>query len=251
MTATPDLDPTTRARLTAVSTATLTTVLFKRGFRNTFLQGLNRLQGSSPNLVGPAYTMRYIPAREDLDGLNAFEDPAHPQRVGVEQCPAGHVLVIDSREDATAASAGNLLATRLMHRGVAGMVTDGGFRDTPEISAMAIPAYHARPSAPTNLIRHHAIDLQLPIACGGVAIYPGDVMVGDGEGLVCIPRNIVDVVANESYVQTMYEDWVAERVQAGSALPGLYPLTDPAQRQAYEAWRAANTARYPLLQAAA
>lgn len=239
------LDPVTAQRLAAVSTATLTTVLFKRGFRNTFLQGLRPLHGGSANMVGRAYTLRYIPAREDMDGLDAFEDRAHPQRVAVEQCPAGSVLVIDSRGDASAASAGNLLLTRLQQRGCAGIVTDGGFRDSPEIAAMGLPAYHARPSAPTNLIRHHAIDVQLPIACGGVSVYPGDLVVGDAEGVVVIPSAIATAVAAEAYEQTIYEDWVAERLGQGDGLFGLYPLTNPELRPSFEAWRASQASRYP------
>jgi len=242
-----ELSALARQRLMQVSTATLTTVLFKHGLRNTFLQGPRPL-GAAQRLVGPAYTLRYIPAREDLDPLNVFEDRRHPQRVAIEECPAGHVLVIDSRGDALAASAGNLLVTRLMKRGGAGVVTDGGFRDTPEIAAMDFPAYHQRPSAPTNLIRHHAADLQLPIACGGVAVYPGDVMVGDGEGVVCIPQEIAERVAAEAYDQTIYEDWVAERIDAGEGLFGLYPATDPAQREAFARWKQTNTGRYPLTQ---
>jgi len=235
----------TRERFLQVSTATLTTVLFKHGLRNTFLQGLQPL-GSTHRLVGPAYTLRYIPAREDLDPLSVFEDRHHPQRVAIEQCPAGHVLVIDSRGDALAASAGNLLVTRLMKRGGAGIVTDGGFRDSPEIAALEFPAWHLRPSAPTNLIRHHAVDVQLPIACGGVAVYPGDVMVADGEGVVCVPRHVADTVASEAYEQTAYEDWVAERIFAGEGLFGLYPATDAAQRERFNAWRIAQADRYPL-----
>jgi regulator of RNase E activity RraA len=156
------------------------------------------------------------------------------------------VLVMDSRGDATAASSGNILITRLMRRGVAGVVTDGGFRDSPEIAAMPFPAFHQRPSAPTNLIRHHAIDIGLPIACGGVSVYPGDVLVGDAEGVVCIPRHIADAVAREAYVQTIYETWVEERIGAGDALIGTYPLTDPARRQAYEEWKAKHADRWPL-----
>jgi regulator of RNase E activity RraA len=113
-----------------VSTATLTTVLFKRGFRNTFIQGIHRLNPGAPAMVGPAYTMRYIPAREDLDHLGVFEDRSHPQRKGVEECPPGHVFVIDSRRNASAASAGGILVTRLWKRGAAGIVTDGGLRDS-------------------------------------------------------------------------------------------------------------------------
>jgi len=239
------LSPLTRQRLMKVSTATLTTVLFKHGLRNAFLQGPRPL-GAAQRLVGPAYTLRYIPSREDLDPLKVFEDRRHPQRVAVEECPAGHVLVIDSRGDAQAASAGNLLVTRLMMRGCAGVVTDGGFRDTPEIAALAMPTFHVRPSAPTNLIRHHAADLQLPIACGGVGVYPGDVMVGDGEGVVCIPQEIADQVAQEAYDQTLYEDWVGERIADGEGLFGLYPATDPAQRAKFAAWKVAQATRYPL-----
>jgi regulator of RNase E activity RraA len=242
-----ELKPRTLDRLAKVSTATLTTVLFKRGLCNTFLQNVRPVGAGTPNMVGPAYTLRYIPAREDLDTIEAFNDRTHPQRVAVEQCPAGHVLVMDSRGDASAASAGNLLITRLLRRGVAGAVTDGGFRDSPEIAQMPFAAYHQRPSAPTNLIRHHAMDIGLPIACGGVAVYPGDLMVGDAEGVVCIPRDIADDVAATAYRQTLYEDWVAIEMDRGVGLFGTYPLTDPAQAQAFEDWKVANLHRYPLM----
>ncbi|RZJ23757.1 MAG: ribonuclease activity regulator RraA [Haliea sp.] len=240
------MHPQTLPRLAAVSTATLTTALFKKGFANTFLQGLRPLNPATTTMVGVAYTLRYIPAREDLDQIEAFNDRRHPQRVAVEECPAGAVLVMDCRGDASAASAGNILITRLMRRGVAGVVTDGGFRDSPEIARMPLPAYHQRPSAPTNLIKHHAVDIGLPIACAGVAVYPGDVMVGDAEGVVCIPRHVADEIAATAYNQTLYEDWVAERIDAGDGLFGTYPLTDPARREAFEAWKSANLARYPL-----
>jgi len=167
------LSDKSREKLTAVSTATLTTVLFKRGFRNTFIQGIHRLNPGGPAMVGPAYTLRYIPAREDLDHLGVFEGRSHPQRKGVEECPPGHVFVIDSRRNASAASAGGILVTRLWKRGVAGIVTDGGLRDSPQIARMPFPAYHAAAAAPTNLIKHHAVDLDVPIACGEVPVYPG------------------------------------------------------------------------------
>jgi regulator of RNase E activity RraA len=234
------MTPATRRQLQAVSTATLTTVLFKRGLRNVFLQGVAPLNPEAPRLVGPAYTLRTIPAREDLDVLDVFKDPTHPQRKGVEECPPGHVFVVDSRGDARAASAGGILLTRLRARGVAGAVTDGGFRDSPEIARMGWPAYHARPSAPTNLIHHHCVDLQVPIACGGVGIFPGDILVGDGEGVVCIPAHIADAVAAEAFEQTVFEDFVEHRVAAGHGVVGLYPMTDPANRPLFEAWRRAE-----------
>jgi regulator of RNase E activity RraA len=172
--------------------------------------------------------------------LKVFEDRAHPQRKGVEECPAGAVFVVDSRGDPRAASAGGILLTRLMRRGCAGAVTDGGFRDTPEIARMDFAVYHARPSAPTNLIHHHAVDLNVPIGCGGVAVYPGDIMVGDGEGVACIPAAIAEDVASEAFEQTVYEDFVQENVDAGAGLFGLYPMLDPAVRERFQAWRKAK-----------
>jgi regulator of RNase E activity RraA len=228
---------TTRAKLSAVSTATLTTVLFKRSFRNTFIQGIHLINPNAPRMVGPAYTLRYIPAREDLDHLGVFEDRGHPQRKGVEECPPGAVFVIDSRRDRAAASAGNILATRLMKRGVAGIVTDGGFRDTPEFAVMPFPAYHAAPAAPTNLIRHHAVDLNVPIGCGDVPVYPGDIIVGDGEGVVVIPQEVADEVAEEAFEQTVFEDFVQEKVEEGRSIFGLYPPTQET-REEFARWRA-------------
>jgi regulator of RNase E activity RraA len=230
------LDGTTRARLQGVSTATLTTCLFKRGFRNVYLQDVHPLAPGLPRMVGEAFTLRMIPAREDLDVMAAYADPDHPQRKAIETCPAGRVLVIDSRGDARGASAGDILITRLKVRGVAGIVTDGGFRDSPTIAGLGFPAYHRRPSAPTGPIFHHAADLGLPIACGGVAVYPGDVMVGDGEGVVCIPAHLAAEVAEEAAEMTAYEDFVEERVRAGSRLPGLYPASE-ASRAEFAAWR--------------
>ncbi len=230
----------TKSKLEAISTATLTTVLFKRGFRNTFIGGVRRINKSAEkNMVGPAYTLRYIPAREDLDHLGVFEDRSHPQRKGVEECPPGHVFVIDSRRNASAASAGNILITRLWKRGAAGIVTDGGFRDTPEIEVMPFPAYHAQPSAPTNLIKHHAVDLNVPIACGEVPVFPGDIMVGDGEGVTVIPANIADAVADEAFEQTVFEDFVQEKVNEGRGIFGLYP-PGPEAREEFAKWRAAH-----------
>ena len=233
------LGEVSRARLAAVSTDTLTTVLFKRGFRNTFIQGIHRLNPAAPAMVGPAYTMRYIPAREDLDHLGVFEGRSHPQRRGIEECPPGHVFVIDSRRNPAAASAGGILVTRLWKRGAAGVVTDGGFRDSPQIAAMPFPAYHAAAAAPTNLIRHHAVDLDVPIACGEVAVYPGDILVGDGEGVVVIPRHIADEVAEEAFEQTAFEDFVQEQVEQGRSIFGIYPPA-PAAREEFKEWLAKN-----------
>lgn len=231
------LEDDTRDKLRRVSTATLCTALFKRGLRNQFIQDVRPLKHKGRNMVGEAYTLRYIPAREDLNPITVFQDRSHPQRKAVEECPAGAVMVIDSRKDARAASAGSILVTRLMVRGVEGVVTDGGFRDSPEIAELAIPAYHHRPSAPTNLTLHQAVDINVPIGCGDVAVWPGDVIVGDGEGVVVIPAGIAADIAAEAVAMTLYEDFVLERVNAGQSILGLYPATEQANIDAFEAWK--------------
>ncbi|PVE24773.1 ribonuclease activity regulator RraA [Microvirga sp. KLBC 81] len=234
------LQPETREKLKTVSTATLCTALYKRGLRNQFIQDVRPLNPNLGNMVGEAFTLRYIPAREDLNPISVFQDRAHPQRKAVEECPPGAVMVIDSRKDARAASAGGILVSRLMKRGVAGVVTDGGFRDSPEIARLDIPAYHNRPSAPTNLTHHQALDINVPIGCGDVPVWPGDVVVGDGEGVVVIPAHLADEIANEAVEMTAFEDFVQEEVLKGRSILGLYPATDPQTLTDFAAWREAN-----------
>ena len=223
-----------------VSTATISTVLFKRGLRNQMIQGVQPLRPIARNMVGPAYTLRYIPAREDLNPISVFSDPAHPQRKAVEQCPAGAVLVIDSRSNARAASAGSILVRRLMVRGAAGVVTDGGFRDSADIAAMDIPAFHNRPSAPTNLTLHQAIDINVPVGCGEAPVFPGDIMVGDADGVIVVPASMAADVANEAIEMTIYEDFVADMVKRGHSIIGLYPMTDPRNEIVFQKWKAEN-----------
>ena len=213
----------TIALLKHISTATLTTQLFKRGLRNAFLQGVRPLGIYAARMVGPARTLRNIPAREDLDHSGVFANPDHPQRRAIDTMPAGHVLVIDCRRDTNAASAGDILATRLMVRGAAGLVSDGGIRDSAIIARMALPVFCAGPSAPLNIARHHAVDIDLPIACGGVAVYPGDIIVGDADGVVVIPAHLADAVARDAAAQEALEVFLQQRVAAGHGLPGTYP----------------------------
>ncbi len=234
------LSPATRDKLKTVSTATLCTALFKRGLRNQFIQDVRPLNAHLPNMVGEAFTLRYIPAREDLNPISVFQDRAHPQRKAVEDCPPGAVFVIDSRKDARAASAGSILVSRLMVRGVAGVVTDGGFRDSPEIAALPFPAYHQRPSAPTNLTVHQALDINVPIGCGDAPVWPGDVIVGDREGVVVIPAAIVDEIADEAVEMTAFEDFVGEEVMKGRSILGLYPPTEQQSKDDFAAWRKAK-----------
>ena len=230
----------TRDKLKTVSTATLCTALFKRGLRNQFIQDVHPLNAKLPNMVGEAFTLRYIPAREDLNPITVFQDPKHPQRAAIEQCPEGAVLVIDSRKNARAASAGSILITRLMVRGAAGIVTDGGFRDSPELAAMPFAIYHHRPAAPTNLTLHQALDINVPIGCGDVAVFPGDVVVGDREGVLVIPAHMADEVADEAVEMTAFEDFVTAEVLKGRSIIGLYPPTQQQARDDFAVWREAN-----------
>ena len=231
------LSDATRAKLKGVSTATLCTALYKRGLASQFIQDVRPIRYKGENMVGEAFTLRYMPAREDLNPLTVFLDPAHPQRKAVEECPPGAVFVIDSRKDPRAASAGSILVARLMKRGVAGIVSDGGFRDSPEIGDLAIPAYHNRPAAPTNLTRHQAIDINVPIGCGDAPVFPGDVIVGDAEGVVVIPAHMADEVADEAHEMTAFEDFVAEKVMEGRSILGLYPATEEQTKTDFVAWR--------------
>ncbi|WP_431121600.1 ribonuclease activity regulator RraA [Variovorax paradoxus] len=234
------MNPQTREKLMKVSTATLCTALFKRGLRNQFIQDVHPLNPALPNMVGEAFTLRYMPAREDLNLITVFNDRNHPQRQAVEQCPVGAVLLMDSRKDARAASAGGILVSRLMKRGVAGVVTDGGFRDSPDIAKLGFPAYHQRPSAPTNLTLHQAIDINVPIGCGDVAVWPGDAVVGDAEGVIVIPADIADEIAAEATEMTVFEDFVQEKVLEGRSILGLYPPTEEQSRTEFAAWRQAH-----------
>jgi len=234
------LSKETREKLKTVSTATLCTALYKRGLRNQFIQDVHPLNRDLGNMVGEAFTLRYIPAREDLNPISVFQDRAHPQRKAIEECPPGAVMVIDSRKDPRAASAGAILVSRLMVRGVAGVVTDGGFRDAPEIAKLAIPAYHNRPSAPTNLTRHQALDINVPIGCGDAPVWPGDVIVGDREGVVIIPAAMADEIATEAVEMTAFEDFVSEEVLKGRSILGLYPATEERTREDFARWRQLN-----------
>ncbi len=210
-------------KLRHVSVATLATALFKRGLRNQVIQDVRPVAPKGANMVGPAFTLRYMPAREDRNDISVFQNPKHPQRHAIETCPPGHVLVMDSRRNANAASAGDILITRLMMRGCAGAVTDGGFRDAMQIGRLDIPAYHQRPSSPTNLTLHEAIEINGPIGCGEAPVFPGDIVVGDDDSVIILPAHLADELAVEATEMTAYEDHVIERVRAGESIIGLYP----------------------------
>nr|WP_299381274.1 ribonuclease activity regulator RraA [Allomuricauda sp.] len=220
-----------------VSTATIATCLFKMGLKNQFIQGVEPLKRGKATMVGLAYTLRYIPAREDLNPIDVFKNPEHLQRVAIEKCPVDHVLVIDSRKDARAASAGSILVTRLMKRGAAGIVTDGGFRDSAEIAELDFPAFHCSPSAPTNLTLHQAIAINEPIGCGDVAVFPGDFIIGDDDGVMVVPKHLAEEVALECLQMTQYEKFVMDKVKGGEGIIGLYPLTSENMQKEFSKWK--------------
>lgn len=227
----------TRAKLKGTSTASIATALYKRGLRNQFIQGVVPVSPKPENMVGQAFTLRYIPAREDRNPITVFRNPDHPQRVAVETCPPGWVLVMDARKDARAATAGSILLTRLALRGAAGVVSDGGFRDAEGIGRLDMPAYYAKPSAPTNLTLHEALDINVPISCGEAPVFPGDVLVGDRDGVMVIPAHLADEIADECCGMESFEEFVLEQVEGGSSIIGLYPCTKEENQRKYDLWR--------------
>ena len=234
----PTVSPASIEMLKEVSVATLATALYKRGLRSQVIQDVRPLKRKGRNMVGPAFTLRYMPAREDRNQLVEFRNPKHPQRHAIETCPEGYVLVMDSRKDARAASAGDILITRLMQRGAAGVVTDGGFRDAMNICEMDMPAYHNRPSSPTNLTLNEAIDINVPIGCGDAPVFPGDIIVGDDDSVIVVPAHLADEIAAEAVEMTAYEDFVLSKVQGGATIVGLYPATKDEHLEEFKEWRA-------------
>lgn len=234
------LSDETRAKLKKISTASIATALYKRGLRNQFIQNVVPVAKKEERMVGQAFTLRYIPAREDRNQITVFRNPDHPQRVAIETCPPGWVLVMDARKDARAATAGSILITRLALRGAAGVVSDGGFRDAEGIGALDMPAYYARPSAPTNLTLHEALDINVPISCGDAPVFPGDVLHGDKDGVMVIPAHLADEIAEECAGMESFEDFVLEEVQKGTPIIGLYPCTKDENLKKYEEWRKAS-----------
>lgn len=233
------LSPDVREALLKLGTSTLTGALSRHGFRNLYMQGVHPLSPDQPRLVGIAYTMRFIPAREDKIGPTAV-NRGEVQVEAMEQCPPGCVLVIDSRGDARAASAGDLYIGRLKQRGCAGIVTDGGLRDSESCRKVGLPAYLQRPTSPPSSLVHMPVDLNLPIACGGVAVFPGDVIVGDCDGVVVIPFDLAQKIASEATASALYEEFAEEQVSRGHPLPGLFPQPGEEARRAFESWKSAH-----------
>lgn len=231
----PPLAPGTLDKLQRVATATLTTQLFKLGFRSTFLAGL---RAASPHLrmAGEALTLRFVPAREDLATFENIAKPDYAQRAAIESCKPGQVLVVEGRGLDSAAIGGDIYMTRLKVRGAAGCVVDGCVRDFASIQELGFPVYARGPASPPHPVRHFAVDWNVPIGCCEVLVMPGDILVGDADGVVCIPRHLADEVARTGAELDELESFVIERIRAGAAVPGTYP-PDEKTRAEYEAWR--------------
>lgn len=235
------LSPAAFAKLQQVSTATLTSQLDKHGFRNTFLQGIYPLRPDL-RLVGYAFTLRYVPTREDLiDEL--YDNTKNIQRLAVESVGPDDVLVMEARGDVRAATLGNILATRLRARGARGLVTDGALRDTPGYRELDFPAYVKAAHAATSFKIHHPLAMNVPVGCAGVLIMPGDIIVGDGEGVVAIPAAVAESVAHAAFAQEELETFIQAKVAAGASILGVYP-PDAETKAEFERWRQQQSASH-------
>jgi regulator of RNase E activity RraA len=228
-----------RDKLSRSGAANISNCLLKRGLRNTFLLGLQPLDIAQATLVGPAFTLRFIPAREDLDSMALYQRDDSLHRRAIEECPADAVLVMSTGGDVRVSCMGDMMALRLKIRGVAGVVTDGGYRDVPGIRATGLPCFQRENSGPATPITLHPVEFHTPIGCAGVPIYPGDIIVGDGEGLVCIPHHLADEVAEEAFAAVEYEQFVAAQLKRGRSIFGLFPATVESKAE-YERWVAAG-----------
>lgn len=222
--------------LKALSTATITTQLFKKGIKSSYMKGPMPLVADQARIVGPAFTIRYTPAREDLATLASLQGGLSMQRA-IEAIPTGAIAVVDAMGNADCGVIGDIFAQRMVERGVAGYVSDGGARDIEGILASGLPVWCAGPAAPLSIDGLVQAGWQEPIGCGRVTVVPDDVIVADRDGAVVIPAALVADVIRDGSEQERFEAWVLARVKAGEALPGLYPATEASQA-AYAAYKA-------------
>lgn len=234
------LDERVRRELRTTPVSALATILTRHGLPRMVMTRVGRIGSDLPRMVGQAFTVRYIPARPDIDTLESFSAPDALQRLALEQCPEGFVLVVDARADISVACAGDAYVGRLRAKGCAGVVTDGGLRDVDAIRALNFPAFLGAPAAPPTFIGHHPADVNVPIGCGGVPVFPGDVVVGDGDGVIVIPLERAATVAAEARTIVEYDEFVDEQLAAGRSLIGLYPATEQSRAE-YAVWRQRRT----------
>ena len=231
------LSNNTRRKFEQASISAICNALLVRGFSNVWIRHVEPVMWHDMgNMVGQAFTLRFMPAREDLDTLSNYAKSDHIHRRAIEECPAGHVLVIDSMGKCDAASAGDLMVSRLLARGAAGIVTDGGYRDVADIKEIRFPAYQRSAAPPASPSKMHPVDLNVPIGCGGVPVYPGDIIVGDATGVVVIPAHLGEEVADAVAATMEYEEFAAEQIKAGHSIFEVFPPT-PQSREEYEVWK--------------
>jgi regulator of RNase E activity RraA len=234
-----ELDPKTTEILTTITTATLTTVLLKKGLRNVWLRGARPLHPGQKRIVGPAFTLRFVPAREDLATPASWSSPIST-RAAIEAMSPGCIAVVDAMGITDAGIFGDILCARMQVRGVAALVTDGVVRDVAGVLETGLPVWCKGAAAPPSVAGLTFVNWQQPVGCGGVAIFPGDVVVLDQDGAVVIPQALVEDVVAASVEQEQMEAWIMREVQAGVPLPGLYPPNQETKAR-YEAFREGQT----------
>jgi len=221
--------------LSRVTTATLTTLLLKKGLRNVWMRGTRPIRSGQPRLVGRAFTLRFVPAREDLATPESWAKPIST-RAAIEAMPEGCLVVADARGVTDAGIFGDILCARMAKRGVAGLVTDGVVRDMAGVLATGLPVWCQGAAAPPSVASLTFVNWQEPIGCGGVAVFPDDVVVVDDDGAVLIPAALLDDILAAAPEQERLEAWIMKEVDNGIALPGLYPPNAEAKAR-YEAWK--------------
>ncbi len=229
------LEPQVMEALRGVSTATITTVLLKKGLRNVWMRRVRSLRPEAPRLVGPAFTLRFIPAREDLATPESWSSP-RSTRAAIEDMPAGCIAVVDAMGSTDSGIFGDILCARMARRGVAALVTDGAVRDVAGVLGTGLPVWCGGVAAPPSVAALMFVGWGEPVGCGGCAVFPDDVMVADADGTVVIPRALAAEVAEAGVDQERMESWIMREVEQGARLPGLYP-PDAATRARYEAGR--------------
>lgn len=217
------------------TTASLTAQLVKRGMRTRSISRIAPINPATPRVFGPVYTLRYIPMREDLGTGAAMADPENPQRKAIETAPPGCVIVVDACGLDASGTFGDILVARLRVRGVAGIVSDGPMRDIAELSKMDFPIFTKGNAAPPSYASILCVDAQVPIGCGGVAVFPGDIVIGDHDGVVFLPAAIAEEVARDAVEQDRMEAWIRRRIEAGDSIVGVYPPNDRTRAE-YQAW---------------
>lgn len=228
------------ALLGQVSTPTITTQLLKNhGLRNVSVRGVAPVSASACRFAGPAYTVRYLPLREDLLAAQYLDHPDNKMRPLIEAVPPGAVLVLDANQRGDVGMLGGNLVARLKARGVAAVVTDGGMRDIAEIQESALPMFVRAYAPPPSFTELMIADVQTPVSCGGVPVFPGDIVVGDGDGVVVVPAHLAPAIAAAGIAQDDIEAYVRRRLQRGEPLPGLYPPSTQVQ-QDFQRWVAAG-----------